>query len=121
MPYCRNIKYTKARTIATRISQELDALLEGEPEGRTSVTEVLKGMLLPHRLDLLFTVAIKLIEDIDEQIREYIQNLAWRRLTAVLHYLSFRITAKDSHCLPSLNIGQHGEATTVICERHKQQ
>lgn len=60
-------------------------------------------MLLPYRLDLLLAVAIKLIEYVDKQIREYIQNLAWR-LTVALYHLAFGIAAMDSHCLPALNI-----------------
>lgn len=59
-------------------------------------------MLLPYRLDLLLAAAIKLIEDVDEQVREYLQNLAWR-VKVVMIYLAFMIVAKDGHCLPAFN------------------
>ena len=64
-----------ARTVVASISQKLDALLERNAEGGTSITQVFKGVLLPHRLDLLLTVAVQLVEDVDEEIGEYFQYL----------------------------------------------
>lgn len=66
--FCQETPEPRVLTVVTRVTQELDALLEGQPQRGARVAQVLEGVLHPHRLDLLLAVAVQLVEDVDEQL-----------------------------------------------------
>lgn len=85
-------------TIVSRVYQELDALLERQSQRGARVPQVLEGVLRPHRLQLLLAVAVKLVEDVNEQVREDFKDLGETMRGCLDGHLSGALSGGEMGC-----------------------